>query len=242
MHPIWWARLDDIKNKSTWCPQCSYDSLKLSIEDAHIVAAERGGKCLSTSYEGIDHLLIWQCGKFHPPWITPLNNVRNKGSWCPYCNSSKGEERIAKILDELVLREYPAVYINPILGKKRYDFYLSTTNWLIEFDGKQHFKHIAYFNMGMSLEERQQSDQIKTMTALDAGYSILRIHHSDIDKIDSILSIVKIKQEIPILYLSRENVYNYLNIENNDIISYYNAKNFTYRTCPLFLTLNIINN
>jgi hypothetical protein len=47
------------------------------------IAADHGGKCLSTSYAGAFTKLIWQCAKGHE-WTAKPNNVQ-QGGWCPYC-------------------------------------------------------------------------------------------------------------------------------------------------------------
>jgi very-short-patch-repair endonuclease len=79
----WNATLNNVKNKHQWCPICG-GTKKLTIVDAQQIAAERGGKCLSTEYINCDSLLQWQCEFLHT-WLASINNIKNKGSWCPEC-------------------------------------------------------------------------------------------------------------------------------------------------------------
>lgn len=235
-HPTWLARFDDILN-GHWCPKCGYQSYALSIDIANEVAINKGGRCLSTEYVGSMEPLLWQCDKLHT-WYSSLNNVKNHNSWCPKCRQSHGEELIALLLKNHFEREYSADKINTSLsGKLRYDFYIPGTKWIIEFDGIQHFEEVTYFTNTKSLLERQQLDRIKTFGAIEAGYSVLRIHYCDMGIINEIIHITDKISEIPSLYVSRDNVYDYLGIKLS--------------VCPLviqdtkkmqgkYLTLNII--
>lgn len=104
--------------------------------------------------------LIWQCKKMHPTWATSLNSVKNHNSWCPTCNQSKGELIITEILGDFAEPQYYASKIhNSFVGKIRYDFFVSFTGWLIEFDGMQHFIDVPYFTKTASLEHRQDLDR-----------------------------------------------------------------------------------
>ena len=56
------------------------DGLKI----AHQIAAERGGKCLSTEYIDTRKKMHWRCKEGHE-WFAILHSLKNQGSWCPYC-------------------------------------------------------------------------------------------------------------------------------------------------------------
>ena len=79
----WETAFHYIKNKGQWCPVCSRN-IKLTIEDMQVLAATKGGKCLSEQYQNLQGRLRWSCAKGHE-WEASANDVRNKGSWCPYC-------------------------------------------------------------------------------------------------------------------------------------------------------------
>lgn len=48
------------------------------------LAAERGGRCLSTEYLGTTVKLTWQCHQGHV-WEAAPTGVKNQGRWCPNC-------------------------------------------------------------------------------------------------------------------------------------------------------------
>jgi hypothetical protein len=45
-----------------WCRACAYARATVySIDDARAVAGERGGRCLSSRYRGVDRPMRWRC-------------------------------------------------------------------------------------------------------------------------------------------------------------------------------------
>jgi len=82
----WWSQPSSIL-AGTWCPRCrdlhSGDSQRLTLEDMHATAAERGGKCLSTEYRNNLTKLHWRCADGHE-WMATAGHIRN-GRWCPEC-------------------------------------------------------------------------------------------------------------------------------------------------------------
>lgn len=76
---------------------------KLTIEDMHVLARGKNGKCLSKKYLGNKVKLEWQCSERHKFWMVP-NNVQ-QGLWCSICapkvraktKMDKSFERVKKI-------------------------------------------------------------------------------------------------------------------------------------------------
>jgi hypothetical protein len=60
---------------------------RLTIEDCHGLAKEKGGKCLSTTYRNNYTKLEWQC-ECGNTWNAILNSIR-QGSWCRICSHKK---------------------------------------------------------------------------------------------------------------------------------------------------------
>lgn len=58
-------------------------SKKLTIDEMHIIAKEREGKCISNTYVNTKTKLIWECAKGHQ-WEAQPSNIKS-GKWCPYC-------------------------------------------------------------------------------------------------------------------------------------------------------------
>jgi len=86
----WEATPDNIKS-SKWCPHCA-GKAKLTIEEMHEIAEERGGKCLSDTYVNARTKLTWECEEGHQ-WETTPDNIKS-GTWCKVCyDLSRGKSR-----------------------------------------------------------------------------------------------------------------------------------------------------
>jgi len=80
---IWSAKPGNVKNRSSWCPQCAQYSARLTIAEMHQIAKNKGGECLSEEYTNNATKLKWRCGKGHVWEARPLN-IRS-GYWCHQC-------------------------------------------------------------------------------------------------------------------------------------------------------------
>ena len=78
----WFAPPKSVK-QGYWCNQCVVNSRKKSIEDMHVLAKKKGGKCLSTQYVNSGTHLLWECRKGHQ-WCA-IPHAINGGTWCPFC-------------------------------------------------------------------------------------------------------------------------------------------------------------
>ncbi|MDG6220747.1 MAG: hypothetical protein QCI38_04780, partial [Candidatus Thermoplasmatota archaeon] len=91
----WWATPNNVKDRKTWCKECSTTSKrecsKLSIDDMRKIAHERGGECLSKEYKNNKTKLLWRCNKGHEWWAQP-SSIVNQETWCPECSSSERKE------------------------------------------------------------------------------------------------------------------------------------------------------
>ncbi len=67
----------------SWCPVCAREGRKKTIEEMQQIAKDRGGKCLSKKYVGVNAHLLWKCKQGHKWKATPSNVLR--GTWCPAC-------------------------------------------------------------------------------------------------------------------------------------------------------------
>ena len=100
---------------------------------------------------------------------------------CKYCNNkSKGENKIAKWLDEHNI-EYERQYSFPDLKYKQvlfYDFAVinnGEVKALIEYDGEQHREAVEFFGGEEKLKERLERDELKDGYAKHNNIRLIRI-------------------------------------------------------------------
>ena len=78
---IWEATPRAIR-QGVWCQECA-GTKRLTVEEMHRLAEERGGKCLSDKYVSLSTKVKWQCSKGHV-WEATTQDIRS-GNWCPEC-------------------------------------------------------------------------------------------------------------------------------------------------------------
>jgi hypothetical protein len=80
-----WKATWERTKEGAWCIECGSDGRKDSrLEEMKEIARLRGGECLSLAYKNPRTLLRWRCKDGHE-WAALSDNVKSKGSWCPYC-------------------------------------------------------------------------------------------------------------------------------------------------------------
>jgi hypothetical protein len=120
----------------------------------------------------------------------PRNHLSGYG--CPKCTESKGENKVAKYLSDNNIR-YIKNKIFKTLKDKSYlkpDFYLTSDNLLIEYDGEGHYFPV----FGTTPEEKQKNfedcqrrDKIKNEWAKANNIPLLRIPYWDFDRIEELI-------------------------------------------------------
>jgi hypothetical protein len=173
--------------KGHGCPNCgllkTLEYTRLSLEDFIIKAIEiHGGKYnyqdfiySSTHIKGSIKCNI--CGYIFEQ--TPGAHLQGQG--CPRCKKSKGELRIIEILDKYDI-DFKDEYKLPEIGDNyRYDFYLPDYNVLIEFHGKQHYKHIQFFHKTEDeFLARKNIDDIKKYSARKWKYKLIEFNYKQL--------------------------------------------------------------
>lgn len=104
------------------------------------------------------------------------------------CLSSKGEQKISKILKKLNIsfitqKTFNGCVNNKTNKKLKFDFYLPSYDCCIEYDGKQHFEECGLCDD--SLKDRQYRDNIKNEFCKNNDINLLRISYLDYNKIDA---------------------------------------------------------
>lgn len=86
----WTMTYHSIK-KGLWCPHCAgKKKIYRTIEDLNLIAAERGGKCISLSYpkDSKKEKITWECKEKHI-WQATIGDIIYNKTWCPYCAGNK---------------------------------------------------------------------------------------------------------------------------------------------------------
>jgi hypothetical protein len=115
----------------------------------------------------------------------PNNHLSGQG--CPKCNSSKGEKKVMKYLDENNIEYKDEMKFNK-LGLKRFDFYLPELNICIEYDGIFHYEAFDFIGGNETLCSIQESDRLKNQYCIDNNIDLIRIPYWDLDNIEIILN------------------------------------------------------
>lgn len=116
---------------------------------------------------------------------------RKNGTRCPYCTSSKGEERIRNILKNLNVAFLEQYKFDDCKDKHKlpFDFYIPNYNCCIEYDGIQHFEEIKFFGTNKNtFDICIYHDAIKNSYCEDNNIRLLRIPYWEFDSIKNILS------------------------------------------------------
>lgn len=91
---LWKARLTNVRNGGSWCPECARLNKKLTMKDMHQLARDKDGVCLSTEYISEYVKMKWRCKEGHEFLLEPNNmrrkpNGARKSSWCKLCQKKK---------------------------------------------------------------------------------------------------------------------------------------------------------
>jgi len=106
------------------------------------------------------------------------NHIQNKG--CPYCNESKGEREIVKILKEKNINFKRQFIFQDCRNKNPlpFDFYLPEYNICIEYDGKQHYEAVKHWGGKAGFQKRLLNDNIKTKYCIENNIKLIRIKYN----------------------------------------------------------------
>ena len=127
--------------------------------------------------------VIWKCicdcGQIH--YASSKNLKNGDVTRCSNCSiSSKGEEKIKELLEELNFSFIKEKTFNTCRfpnsdALARFDFYVND-KYIIEYDGKQHFEENNTFNV--SLKDIQNRDNFKNQWCKDNNIPLIRIPYT----------------------------------------------------------------
>jgi len=175
-----------------------------TLGDIQALAEQRGGQCLSSAYLGHHTKHLWQCNQGHQ-WKATTNSV-NRGSWCPTCGTSRGEQLCRAVFEAIFGTPFPSCFpdwiVNPKTGRKlQLDGYAEEEQMAFEYQGKQHYQHVPRFHEGVSLEKLQGRDALKAQRCVGEGVTLVVIprfpdNYSNEEAISQVQAHLK-KQRLP---------------------------------------------
>lgn len=169
------------------CAKC-IKTTNYTYEYVRDTYSQRGHTLLSKEYLNNITPMEVECPNGHI-YLSKFSYFKNLHKGCPYCFSSKGENKIKLFLEKHSI-DFNAQYkfenckdINPL----PFDFYLTEYNLCIEYDGKQHFEPINRFGGQRGFEDRKRKDEIKNVYCRENNIKLLRMPYWEFDSIDEIL-------------------------------------------------------
>jgi hypothetical protein len=141
-------------------------------------------------YSKVNYITLYNeieiiCPKHGSFYQKPTVHIHAKSN-CPECNVSKGEEAISIWLNNKDIKYIFQHKIKINNSYHYYDFYLPDYNIIIEYNGLQHYKPIAFFGGQKGFTYLQERDKIKKKYCLENQINLLIISYKD--DIDSILN------------------------------------------------------
>lgn len=166
------------------CPSCSIDKRTYDtntfIEKSRQVHGDRYSY-ERTIYHRAASKLIVTC-KIHGDFMLTANN-HLKGNGCPRCRTSKGEQAVAKWLEENSIRFIAQYKFPDFSNRMAYDFFLPDLPLVIEYDGEQHFAPVCrngdVDDATRMYESQKITDAKKTAYLSRIGMPLLRIGYMD---------------------------------------------------------------
>ena len=133
--------------------------------------------------------VVWECrcscGKIH--YVSAHDLKHHRIESCGHSFDSKGVRKIKKILTENNIpfeteKVFKECNYEDTLQHPRFDFFINN-EFLLEYDGIQHFKECDQNFFRDTLEQRQTKDAFKNAWCKEHGYVLKRIPYTEIDNI-----------------------------------------------------------
>lgn len=182
-------QLASVHLQGSGCPSCANKKTSLRcrkkfstfIKQAKFIHGDKYSyrESIYTGAEKKIKIFCKKCNKFFEQ--TPANHLNGKG--CPYCNISKGEQQIEKLLIKYNIKYIRQKrFINcKYKNTLAFDFYLPDYNTCIEFQGEQHYKAINFFGGMPAFLKRQKRDKKKKQFCKKNNISLVEISYLEKD-------------------------------------------------------------
>lgn len=178
--------------RKSYCPHCDENAPKryATMDDVNEYLSAKKIPITCVEYAGNGHgKSKFRCNIHNIDFICEFNKVKAENQRCPKCTISKGENRIFDYLTSKNIKFETQKRFDGCRYKKllRFDFYVSSLNCAIEFDGTQHFKPHERFGGEEAFKEVQARDNTKNEYCRKNNIKLIRISYKDFDKIEDIL-------------------------------------------------------
>jgi hypothetical protein len=146
---IWRPWLGHILYDNDGCPKCN-GGYKLTNEE---VDKRLGGRNIRRldDYEGIMVPIRFECLSCFHIWTTAPGHIINGGSGCHECALGDNEKLVGEILREygIIFERHPRIEClrEGQLYRMYPDFYISSLNVYIEYNGPQHYQPVRFGNI-----------------------------------------------------------------------------------------------
>ena len=195
------------------CSKCQ-GKCPLQAKEDFLLSLFKENYKIYSEYKSTSDKVKVKCPNNHEWEIAP--NYFKLGVRCPNCprKESKGETLTKRILENIGIN-YSVQKTFPFIQNRRYDFYFTYDNFefIVEFDGKQHFYYTPHFHKNITeFHQSQYVDIIKTISAINNGYKIIRISYKEKNDIENHIkcALKSLQNDEKNLYISNVDLYKYM--------------------------------
>jgi len=182
----WFEQLPNSHYAGSGCNKCAVEEVheKQKIDYSEFVRRaidKHGNRYIYSDKDYIDifHPVVISCkkhGEFHQ---LPRDHYRGAG--CPKCISSRGENMIRKILQDLNISMVEQKTFTDLKHKNKLkcDFYLPEQNIVIEYNGLQHYEPVEAFGGVKALIKTQERDLAKYQYLEEKSISLIIVRYDE---------------------------------------------------------------
>lgn len=171
-----------IRRRKELCGDCKIKKEPYYRKDEFKEMAESSNPSvlLIDDYVNVETNLRFQCRKCGEIFVGKPRALLAGKCFCKKCNMSKGEKIISSFLETHNIKyESEKSFENcRDIRLLRFDFFLPDYNICVEYDGKQHYEPVEWFNQTEeTYKSLKRRDKIKNDYCRENGYSLIRISY-----------------------------------------------------------------
>jgi len=141
-----------------------------------------------------EFLLLCKCRIDGHEWVAAPSNVLNGKHKCSVCNETSGEKAIRSILENQNINFKYQYAFKDLRNKRklRFDFAVlkndNAVDFLIEYQGKQHFEPVDFFGGEEIFQYQQHNDFLKREYCKYNNIELIEINYIEFKNMDNILN------------------------------------------------------